>query len=92
MRGTILDRILETKRAEVAALRDRKTSADLRARASDMPPTRGFAKALTPFPSPVGGRGEPSTGAPPAPREAGVVFATGPPLPSAGEGEGVRAS
>ncbi len=50
MSGTILDRILETKRAEIAALRDRKTSVDLRARASEMPPTRRFAEALGPCP------------------------------------------
>jgi indole-3-glycerol phosphate synthase len=39
---TILDEILERKRAEVAAL----SEAELRARAADAPPTRGFAAAL----------------------------------------------
>jgi indole-3-glycerol phosphate synthase len=46
MSETILDRILETKRDEIALLRERRTSADLRARAGEMPPTRGFADAL----------------------------------------------
>ena len=40
----ILARIVETKRAEVAALRPR--AAELRARAADRPPARGLAAAL----------------------------------------------
>jgi indole-3-glycerol phosphate synthase len=40
----VLSRIVETKRAEVAALRAR--AGELRARAADRPPTRGFAAAL----------------------------------------------
>jgi indole-3-glycerol phosphate synthase len=44
--ATILDRILATKRYEVAALKARKDYADLRARAADLPPARGFAGAL----------------------------------------------
>jgi indole-3-glycerol phosphate synthase len=43
-RESILDRIVETKRGEVEALRPR--AAELRARAADAPPTRGFAAAL----------------------------------------------
>ena len=45
--GTVLDRILETKRAEVAGLRARVKIADLMARCADLPPTRGFRAALT---------------------------------------------
>lgn len=44
--GTVLDRILETKRGEVAALRAAHKTADLMARCADLPPTRGFAAAL----------------------------------------------
>lgn len=48
MTGTILDRILETKRSEVAALKaDRALFQDMVARCNDLPPTRGFAAALT---------------------------------------------
>lgn len=44
---TILDTILATKRDEVAAIKDaRGVAEDLRARANDQPPTRGFAAAL----------------------------------------------
>ena len=45
--STILDRILDTKRDEVAALRaPRNAMADLRSRCDDMPPTRGFTQTL----------------------------------------------
>jgi indole-3-glycerol phosphate synthase len=44
--GTILDRILATKREEIAALRAREKMTDLMARCADLPPTRGFARAL----------------------------------------------
>lgn len=45
--STILDRILDTKRAEIDALRaPRAALADLRRRCDDAPPTRGFADAL----------------------------------------------
>lgn len=44
--GTILDRILETKRSEVAALLARETLPDLAARCADAPPARGFRAAL----------------------------------------------
>ena len=45
--STILDRILDTKRDEVATLRaPRNAMADLRSRCDDMPPTRGFAQTL----------------------------------------------
>jgi indole-3-glycerol phosphate synthase len=40
----VLSRIVETKRTEVAELRTR--AAEVRAKAEDMPPTRGFARAL----------------------------------------------
>ena len=43
--GTILDRILATKRNEVAAFSPRERS-DLAAKCSDAPPTRGFATTL----------------------------------------------
>ena len=42
----ILDRILEAKRAEVAARRGALPAADLRARARDLPPARDFCAAL----------------------------------------------
>ncbi len=45
--GTILDRILETKRGEVKALLARESRESLRAQCADLPPTRGFMKALT---------------------------------------------
>jgi indole-3-glycerol phosphate synthase len=45
--GTILDRILETKREEIAALRSREKMADLMARCADLEPTRGFKKVLS---------------------------------------------
>ncbi|MFM7320483.1 MAG: indole-3-glycerol phosphate synthase TrpC [Armatimonadota bacterium] len=49
--STILQRILETKRDEVAQLRaGRGALADLRARCADLPPTRGFARALSAAP------------------------------------------
>lgn len=45
--STILDRILETKRDEVAVLRaGRRKMASLRDACADLPPTRGFAAAL----------------------------------------------
>lgn len=44
MPSSILDRIVETKRAEVAEIAPRR--ADFRARAADAPPPRGFAAAL----------------------------------------------
>ncbi len=44
----ILDRIVATKRDEVAALHARASLADLKAHAEAMPPTRGFAAALAP--------------------------------------------
>lgn len=47
----ILQRILATKRDEVAALRAREKMADLMARAADQPPTRGFARALAQAPA-----------------------------------------
>jgi indole-3-glycerol phosphate synthase len=43
---TILDRILTTKRAEVAGLRARLPIADLMAQSADLPPTRGFRARL----------------------------------------------
>lgn len=42
----ILDRIVETKREDVAALRDQKTLRDLKSRAADAAPPRGFTTAL----------------------------------------------
>ena len=42
----ILDRIVATKRDEIAALEARAPLADLKARAEAMPPTRGFQAAL----------------------------------------------
>ena len=45
--STVLDRILATKREEVRALRaGRGAMAELRARCSDLPPTRGFKRTL----------------------------------------------
>ena len=41
-----LDRILETKRAEVAQLKARKTMNELRAAAEKADPPRGFVRAL----------------------------------------------
>lgn len=43
--GTILDKILATKREEVTALRERITTEDI-AMCSSLPPTRGFRRAL----------------------------------------------
>jgi indole-3-glycerol phosphate synthase len=43
---TILDKIVETKRREVAAARAAVPDADLERRASSLPPTRDFAAAL----------------------------------------------
>ena len=54
---TILDRINETKRAEIVALKAASrsgTGRELAAQCADMPPTRGFARALA-------GGGQPST-------------------------------
>lgn len=56
--GTILDRILETKRAEVAALLAQATRRELIARCADLPPTRGFAANLTSTPHEAGSGGE----------------------------------
>jgi len=44
--GTILDRILETKRTEVDALLAQTKRPELAARCADLPPTRGFRAAL----------------------------------------------
>ena len=44
--GTILDRIIETKRQELQAARARQTLAGIRARAADAPPPRDFYGAL----------------------------------------------
>ncbi len=65
MTGTILDRIVATKRAEVAALQARVPLAELMARVQDVPPVRGFARALAP----------PAPGYPP---EGGVNGGAGP--------------
>ena len=48
MTGTILDRILETKRAEVAALKGTRsrTAREWMEQCEDLPPTRGFKAAL----------------------------------------------
>jgi indole-3-glycerol phosphate synthase len=46
MPADVLQRILATKRDEVAALRAGVKMPDLMARAADQPPTRGFARAL----------------------------------------------
>lgn len=51
--GTILDRIMETKHGEIAALRSRfrsGTARELREQCADLPPTRGFKRALSPHP------------------------------------------
>ena len=53
MPADILQRILATKRDEVAALRARITMPDLMARAADQSSTRGFARALTAASAPV---------------------------------------
>ncbi|MBC8136280.1 MAG: indole-3-glycerol-phosphate synthase TrpC, partial [Fibrella sp.] len=55
--GTILDRINETKREEIAALKATHrsgTSRELAEQCADLPPTRGFSGALTPPGSPGG--------------------------------------
>ncbi|MGE0625993.1 MAG: indole-3-glycerol phosphate synthase TrpC [Pseudomonadales bacterium] len=44
--ATVLDEILAHKRTEVAARRQRRDREDLKARLTDLPPTRGFAAAL----------------------------------------------
>ncbi|MDA1190697.1 MAG: indole-3-glycerol phosphate synthase TrpC [Candidatus Poribacteria bacterium] len=44
--GTILDRIVETKRAELARDKSETPLAELKARARDLPPPRDFAAAL----------------------------------------------
>lgn len=44
----ILEKILATKRAEVAALKAAHAPAKLMTRCADLPPTRGFQKALLP--------------------------------------------
>ena len=44
----ILERILATKREELAALKARSTPSDLLARCADLPPTRGFRATLAP--------------------------------------------
>ncbi len=44
--GDILETILRRKRAEVAAREARVPLTEMRARAADMPPVRGFARAL----------------------------------------------
>ena len=46
MSGTILDRIVERKREEVAARRAVRSLADVTAAAADAAPTRGFRRAL----------------------------------------------
>jgi indole-3-glycerol phosphate synthase len=91
--GTILDTILETKRTEVAALRDRRTIADLMARCKDLPPTRGFKGALVgrvgseaPFPRPLppaAGEGVPEGVDTPS-AEASSPSILGTPAPAAG--------
>ena len=43
---TILDQIVETKRREITAARDRVPTSDLERRARELPPCRGFADAL----------------------------------------------
>ncbi|MCS7261777.1 MAG: indole-3-glycerol phosphate synthase TrpC, partial [Anaerolineae bacterium] len=50
---TVLSQILELKRAEVAARRAQLPESELRARLSDMPPTRGFMNALRHTPNPI---------------------------------------
>jgi indole-3-glycerol phosphate synthase len=54
---TILDRILATKRVEIAALLKREKRDDLIARCADMPPTRGFRAALSPSVAATAGSG-----------------------------------
>jgi indole-3-glycerol phosphate synthase len=49
---TVLDRILESKREEVAALRREPGEAALQAALADAPPARGFAAALCDGPAP----------------------------------------
>lgn len=46
MTGTFLDQIVATKRSEVQALKERTSLPELEARARDLPPTRGFLRAL----------------------------------------------
>ncbi|GAB4468023.1 MAG: indole-3-glycerol phosphate synthase TrpC [Armatimonadaceae bacterium] len=53
MTGTILDRILATKRDEIAALKARTSVAELQAACADLPPTRGFRDALSLHPRPL---------------------------------------
>ncbi len=43
---TILDRIVETKRGEIAAAREQRPERELRARLADAPPVRSFFRAL----------------------------------------------
>ncbi len=50
---TVLTRILESKRAEVAACQARLPERELRARLRDLPPTRGFLNALRRTPNPI---------------------------------------
>ena len=50
MSQNILDRILETKRKEVAALRSELTLEELKARAKAAPPARNFFAAVTKSP------------------------------------------
>lgn len=50
---TILSKIIESKRAEVAARRAQLPENELHARLPDLPPTRGFANALRHTPNPI---------------------------------------
>jgi indole-3-glycerol phosphate synthase len=50
---TILSQIIETKRAEVAARRAQLPEGELQARLPDLPPTRGFLRALRHTPNPI---------------------------------------
>ncbi len=50
---TVLARILESKRAEVAACQAQLPERELRARLRDLPPTRGFLNALRRTPNPI---------------------------------------
>lgn len=50
---TILDKIFATKRKEVESLQAAPVVAELKARAADMPPTRGFLNALLAASKPV---------------------------------------
>jgi indole-3-glycerol phosphate synthase len=47
--STILEKILATKRDEIAALKAAHTPAELMHRCADLPPTRGFRAALAPI-------------------------------------------